>query len=105
MARSLDPQNSLVVQHTQGEAPGTPTPGLNIEPSKTSGVGFADSIALEPDKSVRSFHLRGDTQDIVNRFLAMFVGDLLGTLIIIYTMKLLLALLPKRSVAPLRDGT
>jgi len=51
------------------------------------------------------FFLRGDTQDIVNRFLAMFVGDLLGTLIIIYTMKLLLALLPKRSVAPLRDGT
>ncbi|MFL9910572.1 hypothetical protein [Paraburkholderia sp. RL17-337-BIB-A] len=51
------------------------------------------------------FFLRGDTQDIVDRFFAMFVGDLLGTLIVIYTMKFLLSLLPKRRVAPLSDGT
>jgi hypothetical protein len=51
------------------------------------------------------FFLRGDTQNIVNRFFAMFVGDLLGTLIVIYTMKGLLAFLPRRGIAPLRDGT
>ncbi|MFM0204971.1 MASE1 domain-containing protein [Paraburkholderia fungorum] len=51
------------------------------------------------------FFLRGDTQDIFNRFIAMFVGDLLGTLIVIYTMKFLLCLLPKRYVAPLSDGS
>jgi uncharacterized membrane protein YeaQ/YmgE (transglycosylase-associated protein family) len=42
------------------------------------------------------FFLRGDTQNIAERFLAMFVGDLAGTLIVIYTMKALLSLLPVR---------
>ncbi|WP_342802407.1 hypothetical protein [Paraburkholderia panacisoli] len=51
------------------------------------------------------FFLRGETQNIANRLFAMFVGDRLGTLIVLYTMKGLLAFLPGRGIAPLRDGT
>jgi hypothetical protein len=40
------------------------------------------------------FYLSGDTQDIVPRFFAMFVGDLSGTLIVIYTLKAILHFLP-----------
>jgi hypothetical protein len=40
------------------------------------------------------FYLSGDTQNIVSRFFAMFVGDLSGTLIVIYTLKALLHFLP-----------
>jgi len=45
------------------------------------------------------FFLQGDTQNIANRFFAMFVGDLVGALIVLYAMKGILALLPvKRPV-------
>jgi hypothetical protein len=44
------------------------------------------------------FFLQGDTQNIVNRFFAMFVGDLTGALIMPYAMKGILALLPKPRV-------
>ena len=43
------------------------------------------------------FFLSGDTQHIVNRFFAMFVGDLSGTLIVIYTLKALLSLITVRA--------
>ncbi|WNC88880.1 hypothetical protein RI103_14420 [Paraburkholderia sp. FT54] len=42
------------------------------------------------------FFLQGDTQNIVTRFFAMFVGDLAGALIMLYAMKALLSLLPVR---------
>jgi hypothetical protein len=45
------------------------------------------------------FFLQRDRQNIVNRFFAMFVGDLVGALIMLYAMKGILALLPaKRAV-------
>ncbi|SAK83046.1 hypothetical protein AWB76_05696 [Caballeronia temeraria] len=40
------------------------------------------------------FFLQGDTQNIGPRFFAMFVGDLAGTVIVIYTLKALLHFLP-----------
>jgi uncharacterized membrane protein required for colicin V production len=43
------------------------------------------------------FFLRGDTQNIVDRFFAMFIGDLTGTSIVIYTLKGLLSLAPVRA--------
>jgi hypothetical protein len=49
------------------------------------------------------FFVQGDKQNIVNRFFAMFVGDLIGALIMLYAMKGILALLPtKRPRAPKR---
>jgi hypothetical protein len=40
------------------------------------------------------FYLSGDTHDIVPRFFAMVAGDLSGTLIVIYTLKIVLHFLP-----------
>lgn len=40
------------------------------------------------------FYLQGDAQRIVSRFFAMFVGDLSGTVIVIYTLKAVLHFLP-----------
>jgi hypothetical protein len=52
------------------------------------------------------FVLRGDTQNIVERFLAMVIGDLTGTLIVIYTLKGVLSLLPRRRVTqPAKPGS
>ncbi|GAA0848400.1 hypothetical protein [Cupriavidus pauculus] len=42
------------------------------------------------------FFLHGDNINLVRGFLVMFVGDLTGTLIVIYTMKGLLSMLPVR---------
>jgi hypothetical protein len=44
------------------------------------------------------FALSGDTHNLVERFLAMVVGDLTGTLIVIYTLKGVLTLLPRRQI-------
>ncbi|WP_250508268.1 MULTISPECIES: hypothetical protein [unclassified Caballeronia] len=40
------------------------------------------------------FYLQGDAQNITSRFLVTFVGDLAGTVIVIYTLKVLLHFLP-----------
>jgi hypothetical protein len=40
------------------------------------------------------FYLNGDAQNLPERFLAMFVGDFSGTLIVIYTLKIILHFLP-----------
>lgn len=40
------------------------------------------------------FFLHGDTNQIMPGFLVMFIGDLMGTLIVVYTMKILLSFLP-----------
>ncbi|WP_165190301.1 hypothetical protein [Paraburkholderia dioscoreae] len=42
------------------------------------------------------FALRGNMQNIAESFFMMFVGDLTGALIMLYTMKGILALLPKQ---------
>lgn len=53
------------------------------------------------------FYLQGDSQHIVSRFIAMFVGDLSGTVIVIYALKGALHFLPVPSrpeVDGRRDG-
>lgn len=40
------------------------------------------------------FFLHGDTNQIMEGFLIMFIGDLMGTLMVVYTMKILLSFLP-----------
>lgn len=40
------------------------------------------------------FAIHGDTDDLIHSFVVMAVGDLTGTLIVIYTMKILLSLVP-----------
>ncbi|MBP0592295.1 hypothetical protein J8I87_21695 [Paraburkholderia sp. LEh10] len=45
------------------------------------------------------FASRGDTQNIAERLVAMVIGDLTGTLIVIYTLKGVLSLLPRRRIA------
>ncbi|MGF6727856.1 hypothetical protein P3T43_007253 [Paraburkholderia sp. GAS41] len=68
---------------------------LNLTPKRLLLLVLAYSIA-SPLLHHIWFFLRGDTQNIAERFLAMFVGDLTGTLIVIYTMKALLSLIPVR---------
>lgn len=46
------------------------------------------------------FAIHGDNQDLLHSFIVMFVGDLNGTLIVVYAMKGLLALLPRQVRAP-----
>lgn len=46
------------------------------------------------------FALRGQTESIVSSFFVMFIGDLNGTLIVVYLIKMLLSLFPHR--APIR---
>ncbi len=48
------------------------------------------------------FALHGDTTDLLRRFAVMAAGDFIGTLIVIYAMKLLLSFLPARGRATIR---
>lgn len=43
------------------------------------------------------FALHGDTNDLLRSFAVMAAGDLIGSLIVIYTMKLLLSFVPVRA--------
>ncbi|MDL2357964.1 MAG: hypothetical protein QFF03_22160 [Pseudomonadota bacterium] len=49
------------------------------------------------------FAVHGDRQHLLHSFLVMFVGDLTGTLIVVYTAKGLLALLPAPRGAPVQS--
>jgi hypothetical protein len=40
------------------------------------------------------FAYQGHTEDLLSSYLVMFIGDLMGTLIVIYTIKFVLSLLP-----------
>ena len=68
---------------------------VNLTPKRLLVLVLVYSIA-SPLLHHVWFALRGDTDNIVERFVAMFVGDLSGTLIVIYTLKLILALVPAR---------
>lgn len=46
------------------------------------------------------FAIHGGTDNLLRSFIVMFVGDLNGTLIVVYAMKGLLALLPRQDRAP-----
>jgi hypothetical protein len=41
------------------------------------------------------FALRGETDDLMHSFVVMFIGDLSGTLLVVYSMKLMLSCLPR----------
>ncbi|PRH22467.1 MASE1 domain-containing protein [Burkholderia multivorans] len=65
----------------------------NLTPKRLLVLALAFSVA-NPLLTNIWLALRGQTTNIGERFFAMFVGDLSGTLIILYTIKILLPLLP-----------
>lgn len=67
----------------------------NLTPKRLLVLGVAYSVA-NPLLHHIWFALRGNTQNITESFFMMFVGDLTGALIMLYTMKGILALLPKQ---------
>jgi hypothetical protein len=70
----------------------------DLTPKRLLILAFAYSIA-NPLLHHIWFFLEGDTQNIVQRFFVMFIGDLAGALIVLYAVKGILVLLsPKRAV-------
>ncbi|PRF63148.1 hypothetical protein C6Q09_26860 [Burkholderia multivorans] len=65
----------------------------NLTPKRLLVLALAFSVA-NPLLTNIWLALRGQTTNIGERFFAMFVGDLSGTIIILYTIKILLSLLP-----------
>ena len=65
----------------------------NLTPRRLLLLALAFSVA-NPLLTNIWLALRGQTTNIGERFFAMFVGDLIGALIILYTIKILLSLLP-----------
>ncbi|MFM0223211.1 hypothetical protein PQR32_14610 [Paraburkholderia dipogonis] len=65
----------------------------NLTPKRLLVLALAYSAA-NPLLHHIWFALQGDTENIAERLFAMFVGDLAGALIMLYTMKDILALLP-----------
>ncbi|EJO55251.1 MASE1 domain protein [Burkholderia multivorans CF2] len=65
----------------------------NLTPKRLLILALAFSVA-NPLLTNIWLALRGQTTNIGERFFAMFVGDLSGTLIILYTIKILLSVLP-----------
>ena len=69
------------------------SPSLEKITPKTLGILILIYAIISPLSHQLWFALRGFSPDFLSAFFAMFVGDLLGTLIIIYSIKLSLALL------------
>lgn len=68
---------------------------VNLTPQRLLVLALAYSIA-SPLLHHAYFALQGQ-DDLLRGFVAMFVGDLCGTLILVYTIKGLLALAPRRA--------
>lgn len=68
----------------------------NLTPGRLLVLALAYSLA-NPLLTNLWLVLTGDTSHAGQRLFAMFVGDLSGALIVMYTIKLLLALLPQRT--------
>jgi hypothetical protein len=64
----------------------------NLTPQRLLVLALAFSVA-NPMLTNIWLALCGDTQNIVERFVAMFTGDLAGALIVLYAMKALIALI------------
>ena len=66
-ARVLDPKNEIIAQHTTRPAAAV----LDVEPWSTNGttqpLSFAEPIALDPDPSPKSLHLKGDLQEALRQ--------------------------------------
>jgi hypothetical protein len=71
----------------------------NLTPKRLLVLVLAYSVA-SPLLHHIWFVLRGDTANIAERFVAMLVGDLTGTLIVIYTLKGALSLITLRRATP-----
>lgn len=69
------------------------SPSLEKLTPKTLGILILTYAITSPLLHQLWFSLRGFSPDSLSAFFAMFVGDLVGTLIVIYSIKLLLALL------------
>jgi hypothetical protein len=67
----------------------------NLTPKRLLILAVAYSVA-NPFLHHIWFALQGNTENIVESFIMMFVGDLTGALIMLYAMKGILALLPKQ---------
>jgi len=65
----------------------------NLSPSRLLNCVLGYSVA-SPLLHHIWFAIRGDTDNLLHSFVVMAVGDLTGTLIVIYTMKMLLSLVP-----------
>jgi hypothetical protein len=70
----------------------------NLTPRRLLVLVLAYSVA-SPLLHHLYFALEGQ-DDLLRGFLAMFIGDLAGTLIVVYAIKGLLALAPRRTAAP-----
>lgn len=68
----------------------------NLTPARLLVLAVAYSVA-SPLLHHLWFALQG-RDDLLRGFAAMFIGDLAGTLIVIYTIKLALAFVPRRAV-------
>ncbi|SAL53989.1 hypothetical protein AWB69_05717 [Caballeronia udeis] len=76
----------------------------NLTPKRLLVLAVAYSVA-NPLLHHIWFALQGNTQNIGESFVMMFVGDLTGALIMLYSMKGILALLPKQSSrSPMTGG-
>ncbi|TDY17024.1 hypothetical protein B0G81_8194 [Paraburkholderia sp. BL6665CI2N2] len=65
----------------------------NLTPKRLLVLAFAYSV-VNPLLHHIWFALQGDTENIAERLFAMFVGDFAGALIMLYTMKGMLAVFP-----------
>ncbi len=76
---------------------GLPDTLVQLNPLRLAQLGVAYAFANAALHSVW-YALRGVYPDVLSGFVTMFIGDLAGTLIVLYTMKMLLAVL--RSLQP-----
>lgn len=98
----MDPLTAFVAPLLSAGAPyliyrlalraGMPATLAQLTPAKLAQLGLAYALASAGLHSVW-FALRGIHSDLISGFTVMFVGDLLGTLIVLYSMKMVLAVL------------
>lgn len=69
---------------------------INLTPRRLLLLAFAYSVA-NPLLHCIWFFLQDGGQNLVDRFFAMFIGDLSGAMIVLYAMKGILALLPSHA--------
>jgi hypothetical protein len=78
--------------------------GLRASLNNLSSARLLACIVLYSVASPLLHHLwfaaHGGVDDLLHGFFVMFVGDLSGTLIVVYAMKALLSLLPRQESAP-----
>ena len=72
-AKAIDPENSIVTQHLGVDA--SPRPKIvEVEsmPGRKPSDSFGGPIELEPTPGTKSFHLRGNAQDVIRSIFSTF---------------------------------